>query len=802
MIIFCDKCGHQNRKTAKFCQGCGGEIISITDTGILQSGAILDKRYEIKRLIKSGGMGAVYEASDHRFDDTRCAVKEMLNISTDPQGQQYFIESFKKEAKILRNLRHYNLPGVIDYFIEAGRYYLVMDYIEGKDLETLLQDYGGRGVPENLVIEWTMQILDALDYLHNQSPPIVYRDLKPANVMLQSSDNKIMLIDFGIARTVQPGSDKTKTSIGTPAFAPTEIFQGKPEARSDIYSLGATMHCLLTGIIPAGPFNFAPVNTLNPSVSGELSSIVMKALDMKIENRYSGAQEMKRSLEEFSGKSVLYNKTELSLPGVPLQKGSTVPSGFYPHSASPAIPYTVPQTPAVPSNFSPPPVLPATPSTVPHIPTVSVSSPSQSITSQVPSPPSSSDSAKLIKKALMPVILIVSIFALIVFTLIVGVIWNIRNKEIYCKEGNDLLAQKKYEEAITYYDKALKIAPTCKEAWHNKGVALFNLGKYTDAVTCYEEALRLQPDNDSIWCNKGNALFRNGDYKEALVCYDKALEIAPGNSEAAKNKEKAEKQIQYSELLDEGDKFYNSGEYDKAIEAYDKASKIIPDSEDLQDKQKKALVVRGDELFEEKNYSDAIYYYNRVLKIDSEDDEAWNSKGRSYFGLGKNDEAIKCFDKVLKINPEASWAWYNKGLAYRNLKKYDQSIICSDKALEIDPKYSDAWFNKGWVYAEQEKYNEAITCYDKVLKIDPKDSDAWFEKGWLYHKLGKYNEAITCYDKSLKIEPGESTAWNNKGVAYQKLGKKDMAISCYKKALELDPDYTTARDNLTNLRGW
>jgi len=208
-------------------------VITITSSGNLQPGVILGRRYEIKRLLKAGGMGAVYEALDSRFENQSVALKEMLNQSTGNAEQQYMIDRFKEEAKILRNLRHINLPGVIDYFIEAGRYYLVMDYIEGKDLKTILQNYGERGVPENLVIEWSKQVLEALEYLHSQSPPIVYRDLKPCNIMLRSSDNRIMLVDFGIARTVKPGSDTTKTVIGTPAFAPRELFGGKPEPRID-----------------------------------------------------------------------------------------------------------------------------------------------------------------------------------------------------------------------------------------------------------------------------------------------------------------------------------------------------------------------------------------------------------------------------------------------------------------------------------------------------------------------------------------------------------------------------------------
>jgi len=794
------------------------------------------------------------EAFDHRFKKISCAVKEMLSYSTQPTEQQYFISRFQEEAFILHNLRHPNLPGVKDYFVESGRYYLVMDYIEGRDLESVMKDYEGRIVPQNLVIEWSLQVLDALEYLHSLNPPVIYRDLKPNNVMLRNSDNKIILIDFGIARTVQPGSDTTKTSIGTPAFAPGEVFEGKPESRSDIYSLGATMHCLLTGRIPGKPFDFPPVSELNPSVSLKLSSIVMKALDIKIENRYSGAQEMKRELGEISERSGQYHTPMPSLTDVSPDTASTAVANLSPSVLSP--PETSPD---------------------PYVPTVPVNIPSESITprSEVPHHTVFPDSKnKVIKKVLMPVFIIVLIFALIVSGLFIRsrwIIYNIsRNREVYYKEGNDLLAQKKYEEAIKCYDKALEIDPAAGDVWHSKGIALFNLGRYEEALACYDEALKFKPDSDSIWCHRGNALLGLNEYKEAIVCYDKALALAPENGDAKENKEKAAKQIDYRELIASGDELFGKGEYDKAIEAYDKALKIVPDSKDITDKKVSALIKKGNELFEEKKYSDAIGYYDKALEIDSKDAEACNMKGRSFLGLKKYDESLEWFDKVLKINPQADWAWFNKGLACENLKNHDQAMKCFDEVLKIDPKDFDAWNNKGCVYFSQGKYEDSIKCYNKVLELDPKNSlamdskgdvyfswekyddaikwytealkidpgqvDAWNNKGNIYVKQGKYNEAltcynkvleinpdyymawynkgivylqqekydmsITCYDNVLKIKPKDAYSWNNKGVAYERLGKDDKALKCYEKAVECDPDNATAKGNLKNLRGW
>jgi len=266
----------------------------------LEPGTILNGRYEIKRKINSGGMGAVYEALDRRFDGISCAVKEMLSSPDDEkEDREYMIGRFKEEAGLLYKLRHPNLPVVKDYFVENERYYLVMDYIEGENLDRVISGYPG-GMPEETAIEWSIQVLDALDFLHKQDPPVVYRDLKPANIMLKSSDKKIILVDFGLARPVKEDSKTIKTAAGTPSYAPMEVFQGNPTPRSDIYSLGATMYHMLTGEKPSGIFSFQPLKQVRPNISVELSSAVMKALEMKADNRYESARKMKETLENLS----------------------------------------------------------------------------------------------------------------------------------------------------------------------------------------------------------------------------------------------------------------------------------------------------------------------------------------------------------------------------------------------------------------------------------------------------------------------------------------------------------------------
>jgi len=287
MSIKCQRCSTENIDRAAFCGSCGSFLVSI-------KGNLLDGRYELVKTLKKGGMGCVYQAKDINLG-IDCAVKEMLS-SDKSADQEYAIKRFKEEALLLGRLRHPNLPVVRDCFIENKKYYLVMDYIDGEDMQTTLIRLQGKPLPEREVIRHTIQILGILDYLHSQSPPVIYRDLKPGNIMIRKRDRRAMLVDFGIARTVQPESSTTKTTIGTFGYCAVEQVKGKPEIRSDIYSMGATMYHMLTGVQPQFMF-IEPILKINPGISKKTALIVTKAIQLKPQKRFSSAREMIEALK-------------------------------------------------------------------------------------------------------------------------------------------------------------------------------------------------------------------------------------------------------------------------------------------------------------------------------------------------------------------------------------------------------------------------------------------------------------------------------------------------------------------------
>ena len=265
----------------------------------LQANTVLLARYKILGVLGGGGQGSVYQARDLNFPDVRklVAVKEMLNPATDPNLRSSTLKTFQREANILATLSHHAIPKIFDFFDQNDRAYLVMEYINGSDLELILSK--AKELPVDKIIEWAIDLCDVLDYLHNNKPePIIFRDMKPSNVMIDSL-GKVRLIDFGIAKAFIP--NVKNTMIGTEGYSAPEQYRGNVTPSSDIYSLGATLHHVLTRRDPRlePPFSFSerPIQDLNSKTPPELVEIVDKAINFEPDKRFQSCAEMKAALE-------------------------------------------------------------------------------------------------------------------------------------------------------------------------------------------------------------------------------------------------------------------------------------------------------------------------------------------------------------------------------------------------------------------------------------------------------------------------------------------------------------------------
>jgi ankyrin repeat protein/tRNA A-37 threonylcarbamoyl transferase component Bud32 len=292
--VCCPVCGLYNKDKAKFCNSCGTNLI----TG-KEKEWILDNRYKILGEIKSGAMGAVYQALDQRLD-IKVAVKKLFNNGGNADDIKKSQDMFRREAAILASLHHLCLPKVNDYFSapdENGRSsnFLVMSLIEGEDLETYL----GRNklpLPLEKAKEFILKISDILEYLHSQTPPVIHRDLKPSSIML--CNGNLYLVDFGIAKALE--GSRTGTMIGTPGYASPDQCRGNDHISNDIYSLGVLFHYLLTGRNPEiqtnNLFTFEPVRKQNPQVPEHIETLIASMVEMRIADRPGSAGEVRERL--------------------------------------------------------------------------------------------------------------------------------------------------------------------------------------------------------------------------------------------------------------------------------------------------------------------------------------------------------------------------------------------------------------------------------------------------------------------------------------------------------------------------
>jgi serine/threonine protein kinase len=348
----CPYCKAENRDGVRFCVNCGKPLNtsvggysarSLTPGAKLQGG-----RYVIRKVLGQGGMGAALLASDNRLDGKPVVIKELLSDSTDAVKFQEDVHNFKREMAMLAHLDHPLIPSVTDHFQEGNRYFMVQEYVEGENLEERIHRLQ-QPMPERDVLLYAWEVLDILGYLSQLTPPIVHRDVKPANIVIGAKDKKAHLVDFGIARADEAKRRQT-AALGTPGYAPAEQYQGNADPRSDLYALGATMHHLLTNRDPRHhpPFMYPAVRTFNSQVSEETERMLVRALNNDAKQRYQSVGQMKRDIDDILQKyfGLSGSSSSYTLGSSGLGVAAAILSATAPISANVSTPTTIAPVPS------------------------------------------------------------------------------------------------------------------------------------------------------------------------------------------------------------------------------------------------------------------------------------------------------------------------------------------------------------------------------------------------------------------------------------------------------------------------
>ncbi|MDF1512453.1 MAG: protein kinase [Anaerolineae bacterium] len=264
---------------------------------MIQPGTLLQDRYRIVTRIGGGGMGTVYQAEDMRLAGHMCAIKAFSPVNLPQEDHTWALTYFRQEAQMLATLDHQGLARVSNFFNEQENWFLVMDWVDGQTLSEYLRSAGG-SLPQQECIIIIEQLCDVLEYLHNQNPSVIFRDLKPSNIMI-THQGQVKLIDFGTARFFKPEQSRDTVNLGTPGYAAPEQYggAGQSDARADIYSLGVVLHEMLTGHNPTiTPFRLPALTTLDPIANPHLEKIIQQATRMEANDRFQTVAEFRRML--------------------------------------------------------------------------------------------------------------------------------------------------------------------------------------------------------------------------------------------------------------------------------------------------------------------------------------------------------------------------------------------------------------------------------------------------------------------------------------------------------------------------
>jgi tetratricopeptide (TPR) repeat protein len=712
---FCENCGAANPATAHFCQYCAAQLPFKHTTGTLPEQTLLNSRYQLEARIGQGGMGAVYKATDTRFNNRPIAIKEMSRSGLPANRIQEAEESFEREAHLLADLLHPNLPRIYDHFSEDERSYLVMDFIEGLTLEDYYEKADGSSLPLDQVLNWGEQICDVLSYLHTHHPPIIFRDLKPSNIMISESGH-VYLIDFGIARIFKPGQSHDTVALGSPGFAAPEQY-GKAQStpRSDIYSLGALLHCLLTGVDPSEqPFFFRPASELNPIIPAELELLLQQMLEMDADKRPSSAQDIVKVLRHVEQQRISGTLVAATKNTARTTKGSQLLQDAY-------VLYTQKRSRDAVAAYD-------------------LALQTENLNPQawqgrglaLALNGRHQEALESFERALrLDSGLITSLNGK-------GTALNMlhRNKEaldVFDKaallepdnavtwngKGAVLSALNQPEQALTAFDIALHFDMHMAQAWNNKGLVLRQLKRYPEALRAFEQALSFDRNNITYWNGKGLVLYEMGRLKDSMQSYQEAINRSPDYAPA---------------LYGIGNVLYTQNKYKNALDHYDRAVKSDPRFVKAWDK-------RGNVLGDMGRFSIALDAYEQALRLDPRYAPAWNGKASVLCQLERFEEALRAYEQALRLNPNAPQAWNGKGNAYYQLGNYDQALVAYERAWHLNPKMASALHNMSLVLRQLRRYPEALDAAESALRLAPNDPDNWQRKAEALHKLRRRKEA-------------------------------------------------------------
>ena len=633
-------------------------------------GTKLVGRYQIISYLGGGGFGETFVACDTQLPGLpQCVVKKLKLQSTDPATLQTARRLFDTEAQVLYKLgTHDRIPQLLAYFEENEEFYLVQEFIEGHDLSQEITP--GKPLSQDQVISLLQETLEILQFVHQQN--VIHRDVNPRNILRHKQDGKLILIDFGAVKqiTTQMVTPGGKTKF-TVAIGTPGYIPGEQAQGDPKFS---------SDIYAVGIVGIQALTGLFPDQlekDAETNEIIWQ--------KHSAVNE---DFAKILDKMVRYDFRQ------------RYPSATVALQA--LLDLNKPDNNTIALN------IPISKKNV-----IKITKPKKYILRKI-----------FTGMTLIGIGVVASIY-------ITNTINSANATELY-KQANTLYELQRYKDALTTYEKAVKIRPDYAQAWNGQAKTLSELKEDQLALAAYDKAIQIQPNYLEAWSERGFVLNKLQRYQEAIASFDKALKLENKSPEVWNAK---------------GEALSNLNQYDKAIKSYEKTLELKPD------------------------------YY-----------EAWYNKGWALHNLKQYNEALVAYDKAVELKPDYEQAWYNRANALVNLQRYQDAFTNYDKAVEYKPNHYQAWLSRGNVLINLQRYAEAIESFNQVIKYNPNNYKAWYSRGWSLHQLQRYEEAVESYNKAIELQRNDYQVWYNRGNSLYNLQKYLEAIASYNKAVRYKPD--------------
>ncbi|HZQ07908.1 MAG TPA: tetratricopeptide repeat protein [Anaerolineae bacterium] len=613
----------------------------------LQAGQIISARYRVIRILGQGGYGAVYLVEDTRLAGRTVALKESFDASADAAQQ------FQLEATLLARLRHPSLPNVSDFFSEpGGTRFLVMDYVEGRDLADLIQQ--GIVSPTQAIL-WIGEISEAVAYLHSQNPPIIHRDIKPKNIKIRL-DNRAVLVDFGIAKLYNPQKQTARIAKAvTTGFSPPEQYGGGTNTHSDVYALGATLYCMVTQTVPPEALDLVsqkerliPPRQLNPQVSPQLEQVILKAMSLNSLARYPSAREFADALHALTsapvnvGTAITSVAPNAPVPGVAFQPPASDTRVHCPRCtwenrvgakfcqkcglAIAAAPASVPQAPA---SRNPPPIPQVSP-------------------------------------------------------------------QMHFELGNAYARRKQYADAVVEYERAAAGGFEDAALFYNWADALIDLDRENEAVKVLQRGIAKYPRDGDLHAELGWAYARLKQAPRAIQSLETALRYNPQPFAYLLLGLVHQELEQHDQAIPYLNKFLDA-QPDSAFGRLVLGRAYLNTSQLPQAQSEFERVLKNDSKNEAahylmtvvhqraKRYGEAAKWAQQLIQLAPQNPLGPYALGLTQLEQKKWNDALKSFQESARLDPKDADTHFHIALCYANLKKRDEAKRELQKAAQLDP---------------------------------------------------------------------------------------------------------------------